>query len=143
MLRTFWVVIHCPLSPLYCEITELFKSGAREKQLHSLSMHDIDIPAQNQHAHNGAPCSPIERRCHFFPSTLLKKKNDVLIIKNSKKLQRKTTQYVREKIWMHYILKERFWLNISRVISKSVRRELTFLVECICTVCLITLNNDA
>ena len=30
---------------------------------------------------------------------------------------------------MHYILNEQFWLNIYRVISKSVRRELTFLVE--------------
>ena len=37
------------------------------------------------------------------------------------------------KFCMHYILNEQFWLNISRVISKSVRRELTFLVECIST----------
>ena len=35
------------------------------------------------------------------------------------------------KFCMRYILNEQFWLNISRVISKSVRRELTFLVECI------------
>ena len=34
------------------------------------------------------------------------------------------------KFHMHYILNEQFWLNISRVISKRVRRELTFLVEC-------------
>ena len=33
--------------------------------------------------------------------------------------------YVR-KFSMRYILKEQFCLNISRVISKSVRRELTF-----------------
>ena len=43
-------------------------------------MHDIEIPAQKQHAHNGAPGSPIEQKCHFFPSTLLNK-IDVLIMK--------------------------------------------------------------
>ena len=30
-LRIFWVVIHCPYSPLYCGITEFMKSGARKK----------------------------------------------------------------------------------------------------------------
>ena len=35
------------------------------------------------------------------------------------------------KLCKHYILNEQFWLNISRVIPKSVRRELSFLVECI------------
>ena len=35
------------------------------------------------------------------------------------------------KFRMNYILNEQFWLNISRVISKGVRRELTFLIECI------------
>ena len=34
------------------------------------------------------------------------------------------------KFCMQCISNEQFWINISRVISKSVRRELTFLVEC-------------
>ena len=34
------------------------------------------------------------------------------------------------KLCMRYILNKQFWLDISQVISKSVRRELTFLVEC-------------
>ena len=34
------------------------------------------------------------------------------------------------KFCMRYISNKQFWFNISRVISKSVRRELTFLVEC-------------
>ena len=37
------------------------------------------------------------------------------------------------KFRMHYILNEQFRLNISRVILKCVRGELTFLVECIIT----------
>ena len=40
------------------------------------------------------------------------------------------------KFCMRYILNKQFLLNISRVISKSVRRELTFLVECI-SICVI------
>ena len=30
-LLTFWVNIHCPFSPLYCEITEFMKSGERKR----------------------------------------------------------------------------------------------------------------
>ena len=37
------------------------------------------------------------------------------------------------KFGMCYILNKQFWLNIFRVISRSVRRELTCLVECIST----------
>ena len=60
------------------------KSGARKKialyvnRAYGASMHDIEIPAQKQHAHNGVPCSPIEQKCHFFPSILLNK-TDVLM----------------------------------------------------------------
>ena len=36
------------------------------------------------------------------------------------------SQNVRRKFRIHYILIEPFWLNISWVILKSVRRELTF-----------------
>ena len=43
-------------------------------------MHDIEIPAQKQHAHNGAPGSPIEQNAIFFHSTL-RNKTDVLIMK--------------------------------------------------------------
>ena len=50
------------------------------QEAYGTSMHDIEIPAQNQHAHNGAPGSPIEQNCHFYPSTLLNK-IDVLIMK--------------------------------------------------------------
>ena len=51
-----------------CEITEFMKSSAKKQvalfvnrsmPLQS-SMHDIEIPAQKHHAHNGAPCSLIE-----------------------------------------------------------------------------------
>ena len=64
------------------------KSGGRKtvalfvnnRPIWRFEMHDIEIPAQKQHAHNGAPCNPIEQKCHFFPSTLLNK-TDVLIVK--------------------------------------------------------------
>ena len=63
------------------------KSGARNKKLHILSIglygasiHDIAIPAQKQHVHNGAPCSPIEQSATFFSSTLLNKP-DILTMK--------------------------------------------------------------
>ena len=71
---------------MYCEISEFMKSGARKKLhflsigLYGASMHDVEIPAQKEHAHNGAPCSPTEQKCHFFPSTQLNK-TDVLNMK--------------------------------------------------------------
>ena len=45
--------------------------------LYGISMHDIEIPAQKQHTHNEAKCSPIEEEKN--PSTLLNK-TDVLIM---------------------------------------------------------------
>ena len=53
-------------------------------------MHDIEIPAQKRHAHNGAPGSPIEQKCHFCPSALLNK-TDVFDYENNNKLHRMTT----------------------------------------------------
>ena len=63
-------------------------------------MHDIEIPAQKQHAHNGARLvPPLEETFHFFLSTLQLNKTDVLIIKqNNDKLQRMTTQNVHNNI---------------------------------------------
>ena len=57
-------------------------------------MHDIEIPAQKQHAHNGATASPIEQKCHFFPSTLLNK-NWCFDYENNDNLHKMTTQNVR------------------------------------------------
>ena len=92
-------------------------------------MHDIEIPAQKQHAHNGAPGSPIEKKCHFFPRTQLNKSN-VLIMKIMINCTEWPLNMCVRKFCMHYILNQQFWLNISRVMLKSVRQELTFLVEC-------------
>ena len=62
-------------------------------------MHDIEIPAQKQHAHNGAPGSPIEQKCHFFLSTLLNKtENWCFDYENNDTLHRMSTQNVRKKI---------------------------------------------
>ena len=75
-------------------------------------------------------CSPIEQKCHFFPSTLLNK-TDVLIMKITINGKEWPLKMCVRKLCMHYILNEQFWLNIIRGISKSVRQELSFLVECI------------
>ena len=134
ILRTFWVVSHCPYSPLYWEITEFMKSSARrKKKLHFLSIGLWHFNAWHwntitkQYAHNGAPGSGslIEQKCHFFPSILLNK-TDVLIMKIMINCTEWPLKMRVRKFCMHYILNEQFWSNISRVISKSVRRELTF-----------------
>ena len=61
-------------------------SGARKKvalfvnrPMALQSMHDIEIPAQRQHAHNGAPCRPIIKVPLFSKHPA--KKTDVLIMK--------------------------------------------------------------
>ena len=58
-------------------------------------MHDIEMPAQKQHAHNGAPGSPIEQKWHFFfkhPA----QQNWCLDYENNDKLHRMTIQNVRK-----------------------------------------------
>ena len=67
-------------------------------------MHDIEMPTQKQHAQNGAPCSPIEQKCHFFPSTLLNK-TESFDYENRNKLQRMTTQIVHNTIFFMLIFK--------------------------------------
>ena len=44
------------------------KSGARKTVALFVNrpMHDIEIMAQKQHAHNGEPGSPIEQKRHLF-----------------------------------------------------------------------------
>ena len=32
----------------------------------------LQIPEQKQYAHNGAPCSPIEQKCHIFKVFIMK-----------------------------------------------------------------------
>ena len=78
-----------------------------------------------------APGSPIEQKCHFFFSSTLLNKTDVLIIQIIINCKEWPLKMCVRTFLMHYILNEQFWLYISRVISKSVRRELTVLVECI------------
>ena len=53
-------------------------------------MPDIEIPEQKQYAHNEAPCSPIERKCHFF-SKHPAQQNWCFDYENNNKLQRMTT----------------------------------------------------
>ena len=62
-LCTFWVIICFSFfPPLYCEITEFIKSGAR-----FLFFSFVKRPmAQKQHAHNGTPCSPMNKSVTFF-----------------------------------------------------------------------------
>ena len=81
------LVIRCPYSPLNFEIMEFMKSGTRKTKLHFLSISHmafqcmtLDYRHKQQYAHNEAPCSPIEQKCHFFPSTL-RNKTELLVIK--------------------------------------------------------------
>ena len=60
-------------------------------------MHDFEIPAQKRHAHNGAPGSPIEQKCHFF-SKHPAQQNWCFDYENIDKLHKITTQNVRKKI---------------------------------------------
>ena len=129
------MAIHCPYLPLYCEITEFMKSDARKKvalfvnRPMALQWMTLKYQHKKQHAHNEAPWSPIEQKCHFFPSSLLNK-TDVLIMKITINCKEWPLKMCVRKFCMHYILNEQFRLDISRVILKSVGRELTSLVEC-------------
>ena len=93
-------------------------------------MHDIEVPAQNTAYIQWRALSAIEEKWHcFFPSTMFDK-TDVLIMKIDVRLLRMTTQVMRNLIKLCVLfLNEHIWWNVSSVISKSVRRELTFLVE--------------
>ena len=62
------------------KIQEIYEIRCKNRPSGAL-MHGIEIPAQKQHAHNGAPGNPIEQRCHFFQTPY-------------SKLQRMTTQNV-------------------------------------------------
>ena len=137
-LHTFWVVIYCRYSTLYWEITEFMKSAARKKVAlfvnrpmalqcmtlkyrHKDSMHTMERLV-----------APLNKSATVFPSTLLNK-IDVLIMKIMINSTEWPLKMCVRKFCMHSILNEQIWLNISQVtcISKSVRWEPTFLVECI------------
>ena len=60
-------------------------------------MHDIEILAQKQHAHNGAPGRHIEHKVPLFSIKRLNK-TDVLIMKIKDKLHTMTSSNVRKKI---------------------------------------------
>ena len=68
------------------------------------SEHDIEIPAQKQHAHNGAPGSPIKQKCHFFQALSSKKLDNG----NNNNMQRITTQIVCNKIFFMLLFE---WTN--------------------------------
>ena len=75
---------------------------------------------------------PINKKCYFFlaPDFI----NSVISQYSGKYGQWITTQNVCKKNSSSItLINEQFWWNIPWVISKSVRRELTVLVECICT----------
>ena len=69
-----------------------------------------------------------EQKFHFFPSTLLNK-TDVLIMKITINCKEWPLKMRVRRFGLRYILDKQYWLNISPVISKSVRRELTFLCQ--------------
>ena len=71
-------------------------------------MQDIGIPAQKQHTHNGPPGSPIEQKCHFFPSTLLNKTDVLIMTDNDIWTQNVPLKMYVRKFFMHYILDEQF-----------------------------------
>ena len=63
-------------------------------------MHDIEIPAEKKHAHNEAPCSPIEQNNVPLFSKHLTTQNRCFDYENNNTIQRMTNQNVRKKI-MH------------------------------------------
>ena len=80
--------------------------------------------------------APLNKSAPFSPSTLVPaQQNWCFDYENNNCTEWPLKMCVR-KFCMHYILNENFLLNISRVISKSVRRELTFWlnVHCIKTI---------
>ena len=69
-------------------------------------MHDIEIPAQKRHAHNRAPYSPIEQKCHFSQAPCSIKV--CFDYENNDKLHRMTTQIVHNNIVFMLIIE---WTN--------------------------------
>ena len=53
-------------------------------------MHDIEIPAQKQHAHNATPGGSIEQKCHYF-SKHPAHQNWCFDYKNNNKMHKTTT----------------------------------------------------
>ena len=105
------------------------------KKLHFLSkaygasMHDIEIPAQNSMHTMERLYSPIEKMPPF--SNHPAQQYWCFDYENNNKLTEWPLKMCVRKFRMHYILNEQFLLNIAWAMSKIVRRELTFLVECI------------
>ena len=78
-------------------------------------VHDVFVPVFECHALK--PQAPIDKQCNFFLAP------DFI---NSMISQYSALKMCVRKFCMRYILKEQFWLNISRVISKSVGRGFSF-----------------
>ena len=86
-LRTFWVVIHYPYSPIVLWNHTIYDIWCKEKKLTHLVNRPMVLPCmtvnyqhKTQHTHNEAPRLPVEEKRHFYASTLLNK-TDVLIVK--------------------------------------------------------------